>query len=86
MIKSDGDFMLIVELPEGEHQYKFVVDGKWEYDPNQASIDDNFNGKNNIVSVKKTDFEVMDALDIDSIAPVGQKNNQCRFLLSLRKN
>lgn len=83
MIKSDGDYMVIVELPEGEHQYKFVVDGKWEHDPNQNSIDDNFNGKNNVVTVKKSDFEVMDALDIDSISPVaGQKNVQSNDDLS----
>jgi hypothetical protein len=36
MIKSDGDFIAIVDLPEGEHQYKFVVDGKWEHDPTQV--------------------------------------------------
>ena len=34
---SDGDFITIVDLPEGEHQYKFVVDGKWEHDPNQVN-------------------------------------------------
>ena len=38
MVKSDGDYVTIVELPEGEHQYKFVVDGKWEHDPNQVSF------------------------------------------------
>jgi len=53
-------------LPEGDHQYKFVVDGKWEHDPTQTIIDDNFNGKNNIVTEKKSDFEVMDALEMDS--------------------
>ena len=37
MIKSDGDFVTIVDLPEGEHQYKFVVDGRWEHDSNQVS-------------------------------------------------
>ena len=36
MAKSDGEFVTIVDLPEGEHQYKFVVDGKWEHDPNQV--------------------------------------------------
>lgn len=65
MVKSDGDFVVIVDLPEGEHQYKFVVDGRWEHDPNQTTVDDHFNGKNNQVTVKKSDFEVMDALDID---------------------
>lgn len=67
MVKSDGDYVTIVDLPEGEHQYKFVVDGRWEHDPNQACVNDNFNGKNNIVTVKKSDFEVMDALEMDSI-------------------
>lgn len=77
MIKSDGDFITIVDLPEGEHQYKFVVDGKWEHDPNQPTVDDNFNGKNNIVTVKKSDFEVMDALamDIQNQAPKSITNN-----------
>lgn len=36
MVKSDGDFMAIVDLPEGEHQFKFVVDGRWEFDPSQV--------------------------------------------------
>lgn len=36
-IFSDGDYLAIVDLPEGEHQYKFVVDGKWEHDPAQVN-------------------------------------------------
>lgn len=74
MIKSDGDYVAIVDLPEGEHQYKFVVDGKWEHDPNQPSVNDNFNGKNNIVTVFKSDFEVMDALEMDSIKNETEKS------------
>jgi hypothetical protein len=38
MVRSDGDYIVIVDLPEGEHQYKFVVDGKWEHDPSQVLI------------------------------------------------
>lgn len=76
MIKSDGDFVTIVDLPEGEHQYKFVVDGKWEHDPVQPTIDDTFNGLNNIVIVKKSDFEVMDALEMDLIPAAGAKSIQ----------
>ena len=28
-----GDFSAIVELPQGTHEYKFYVDGKWIHDP-----------------------------------------------------
>lgn len=30
---SHGDFVTIIDLPEGEHQYKFCVDGEWKFDP-----------------------------------------------------
>lgn len=33
MVKSHGDFVTIIDLPEGEHQYKFFVDGEWKHDP-----------------------------------------------------
>lgn len=33
MVKSHGDFVTIIDLPEGEHQYKFFVDGEWRHDP-----------------------------------------------------
>lgn len=32
MVKSHGDFVTIIDLPEGEHQYKFCVDGEWRHD------------------------------------------------------
>ena len=38
MTKNDEQFVAIVDLPEGEHQYKFVVDGNWEHDPNQVTF------------------------------------------------
>jgi len=82
MIKNDGDFVVIVDLPEGEHQYKFVVDGKWEHDPSQQTVNDNFNGKNNVVTVKKSDFEVMDALENDANQPCQNKPLQSNDDLS----
>lgn len=30
---SQNTFVAIVDLPEGEHQYKFYVDGQWTHDP-----------------------------------------------------
>lgn len=34
---SQGEFSTIIELPEGEHEYKFCVDGRWIHDPNAVS-------------------------------------------------
>lgn len=33
MVRSHGDFVTIIDLPEGDHQYKFCVDGEWRHDP-----------------------------------------------------
>lgn len=30
--QSHNDFVAILDLPEGEHQYKFFVDGQWVHD------------------------------------------------------
>ena len=34
MNKSTKDFVAMVDLPEGSHEYKFLVDGKWVNDKN----------------------------------------------------
>lgn len=57
MVKSHGDFVTIIDLPEGEHQYKFYVDGEWKNDPTSKIIEDEGEKKNQI-SVKRSDFEV----------------------------
>lgn len=38
MVRSHGNFVTIIDLPEGDHQYKFYVDGVWKHDPKLASI------------------------------------------------
>jgi len=75
MVKSDNDFVTILELPEGRHEYKFFIDGRWEYDINEPSVDDGHNGRNNVVTVKKSDFEVMEALTSDSIITNGRNSD-----------
>ena len=37
-VRSQGEFSAILELPEGEHEYKFCVDGRWIHDPNAVSV------------------------------------------------
>lgn len=65
MVKSHGDFVTIIDLPEGEHQYKFFVDGEWKNDPEMKTVESE-GYKNNVIAVKKSDFEVFEALDNDS--------------------
>ena len=33
---SHGDFTTIIDLPEGEHQYKYFVDGQWQHNTKQV--------------------------------------------------
>ncbi|KAF7263687.1 5'-AMP-activated protein kinase subunit beta-1 [Rhynchophorus ferrugineus] len=65
MVKSHGDFVAIVELPEGEHQFRYYVDGEWKNDPHSKVIDGKTGEKNNLITVKQSDFEVFQALAKD---------------------
>ena len=64
--KSQETFYTIVDLPEGDHEYKFLVDGQWKHDSHMPSKSNQYGSFNNILSVKKTDFEVLEALALDS--------------------
>uniref|UniRef100_A0A146LRV0 5'-AMP-activated protein kinase subunit beta-1 n=1 Tax=Lygus hesperus TaxID=30085 RepID=A0A146LRV0_LYGHE len=66
MVKSHQDFVTIIDLPEGDHQFKFFVDGQWRHDPVHDIVDNDLGTKNNLISVKNTDFEVFQALAMDS--------------------
>ncbi|XP_064621881.1 5'-AMP-activated protein kinase subunit beta-2-like isoform X2 [Lineus longissimus] len=82
MVKSHGNFYTIVDLPQGEHQYKFYVDGEWVHDTNEltvpcgvrpreeALVSNDLGTQNNYISVKSSDFEVFEALAQDSIGSV----------------
>lgn len=64
--EGNGDFFTILNLPEGEHQYKFLVDGLWVHDPDEPTVPNALGTLNNVVLVRKSDFEVFEALAIDS--------------------
>lgn len=71
MIKSHGDFTAIVNLPEGQHEYKYYVDGQWIHNPRQPIQSNTFGTVNNFIDVSKSDFEVFEALAIDSVREKG---------------
>ncbi|XP_022244742.1 5'-AMP-activated protein kinase subunit beta-1-like [Limulus polyphemus] len=71
MINSYGDHMLILNLEEGEHQYKYLVDGQWQHDTVEPVCDNGMGSKNNVIRVRKEDFQVFEALEMDSISTSG---------------
>ncbi|CAH1406931.1 unnamed protein product [Nezara viridula] len=77
MVKSHGDFVTIIDLPEGDHQYKFYVDGEWKHDPASKVVENGMGSKNNLIAVKNTDFEVFQALAMDSEG--GSSNQQSEY-------
>jgi 5'-AMP-activated protein kinase regulatory beta subunit len=66
MSRSQKDFVAMVELGEGDHEYKFFVDGNWATDPNAPIVENDAGFKNNQIHVQKEDFNAFDALDMDS--------------------
>ena len=51
MVKSQKDFVALIDLPVGEHQYKFVVDENWVHDINQPAVKNELGNMNNVIKV-----------------------------------
>merc|ERR1712013_818815 len=66
MVKSQKDFVALVDLPVGEHQFKYFVDNEWTHDKTVPAIDNNCGSKNNVITIQQDDFEAFSALDMDS--------------------
>ncbi|CAB3401298.1 unnamed protein product [Caenorhabditis bovis] len=65
MVKSTTDFTTIIDLPPGNYQYKFCVDGQWVVDDMQGKAPDPMGNENNVINIKDSDFAVFEALDQD---------------------
>lgn len=51
-LKGDSNWTAHIVLPEGRYQYKFLVDGKWENDPQNDQICENcFGTQNNVLNI-----------------------------------
>lgn len=46
-------FQVVVDLPPGYHQYKFIVDGEWRHDDRQTCMPDPLGNVNNWLLVKE---------------------------------
>lgn len=55
-LKKDdtGTWRIILALPPGKHEYKFVVDGQWTEDPaNPSKVPDPYGGSNSVIEVSE---------------------------------
>ncbi len=72
LTNEDGVWSLVLDLEAGSYQYKFVVDGQWNADPNNANgTDDGFGGQNSLVTVPAGKKEMM-AAEGGPAAPAGE--------------
>ena len=68
MVRTQKDFFALVDLPVGDHQFKYFVDNEWTNDKNLPTVDNQHGTKNNVISIQQEDFEAFAALDMDSKA------------------
>jgi len=66
MVKSQKDFVALIDLPVGEHQYKFLVDGEHMHDEKLPTVSTKDGHKNNLIQIQQEDFDAFSALDMDS--------------------
>ncbi|EFN50752.1 hypothetical protein CHLNCDRAFT_142561 [Chlorella variabilis] len=56
-----GTFTVVVHLPPGYHQYKFIVDGEWRHDESQPFMPDPLGNVNNWLFVRKPEGQAAPA-------------------------
>eukprot|EP00474_Spongospora_subterranea_P007753 CRZ08211.1 hypothetical protein [Spongospora subterranea] len=57
MYRSNKDFAVILELPPGVIQYKFIVDDQWRFAPDQPTVVDAQGVINNQIEIKAPEQE-----------------------------
>ena len=84
MSKPEGEnnWVHIHDTREGKHYYKFLVDGHWRVEDSEDKVERD-DKVWNMMEVKKSDFEVFDALACDSFSlKIGEKNKTERSFKS----
>ncbi|TRY61218.1 hypothetical protein TCAL_10925 [Tigriopus californicus] len=82
MSRSTKDFTAIVDLQEGNYEYKFWVDGKWVNDAEVEKVEHDEGEVNNVIRVRKEDFNAYDALDMDSYTVDQMSRKKKRYPVS----
>lgn len=73
-------FETSITIQPGIHRYKFMVDGKWRYDPNEDSKENIYGTQDNILQVFPAIYEVSkDESDIENTQIVNFSNDGVRI-------
>ena len=77
MRKMDYGWKYVIPLSGGKHHYKFIVDGKWMEDPNNAhKVYNEHHTFNSILTIKKTvTFELKGYKNAENVVLTGSFNN-----------
>ncbi len=86
MKKSSKGWMVTLDLPPGQHLYKFVVDGKWYLDPVNAQVKTDYVGNQNSVYFLPNHTFVLDAYpEAREVVLAGSFNNWEESSLKMKR-
>ncbi|ESO12203.1 hypothetical protein HELRODRAFT_63549, partial [Helobdella robusta] len=71
LVRSGSEFFTIKELPQGTHEYRYLVDNEWVVHKNEPIVDGKIGGQCNVVTVNRTDCDIFAALSADDIRSTG---------------
>lgn len=60
--RSLNDFSLILQMPPGSYEFRYIVDDAWRYNPNETVISDTYGNVSNLLIVEPPRAAVLEAL------------------------
>jgi len=74
--RHESVYLTIIELPEGRHEYRYVVDGVDRHHPKEKTVENSSGGLNHVLRVREEDFEALDALLMDAAAEKSDSDSE----------
>ena len=60
MVKSHKDFVALVDLPVGKHQFKYIVDDEWTHDTGLPTVSNKVGSQNKVITIQQEGFAALD--------------------------
>ena len=67
IVKSQKDFVALVDLTLGKHQFKYIVDDEWTHYTGLPTVSNQVGSQNNVITIQQEDFETFAALNMARI-------------------